>query len=126
MEIAGALGRIHDHRQGVEITQRHPGLIEPGVAGRQGRHQGLGHDPQLVELRPVQGRADQTQVDAPGQQGLDLFARHHFPEGQINGWQTLARQLDQPGQEAVARSGRESDRHPSRLAAGDPPRRQGR
>jgi hypothetical protein len=74
------------------------GLGQARVAGRQGGDQGLGQHAGGGELGPLHRRADQADVDAAGQQGLDLLAGDHLAQGQVG--------VGQAGRDRITRRGR--------------------
>ena len=109
----------------VEIGQGQRGLLQPGVAGRQRRHQRFGEDANLGEFRPVDGRAQQPDIDAAGQQRFGLFGAHHLLQRNVHIGQPRGADADQARQEAVAGGGGESQGDGAGLARRGAPRGQG-
>ena len=87
-----------------------------------GGEQRLGDHAFCGKLRPRDRRPQQSRVDLPGRQRLQLVARDHFLQRQIDLGQARPARRDQFGQKAVSRGGRKADLERSGLAHRDPAR----
>ncbi len=102
VEIARALARIHDQRLLIEIGERQRGLGKPRIAHRQRSEQGFGLDAPRLEFLPVERRADEADVDQPGQQPLDLLGGHHLAKLDLDIGQRRPHRSDDLRQVAVS------------------------